>query len=121
MPRRRPGQMRAALAQRRRHPGPGTSRISGLSPKVVAEIGRLEVTRSYLWPGMIAIAVRQWDGFVPNPYRRLWVDDDGGCGYWECCMDPWLARDFTEGVLLGMSRRRAREFRRFVDRLDVLY
>lgn len=121
MPRRRPGQMRAAWNRRRRLPGPVPVRLRGLSPQVLAEIGRLEATRNYLWPGLIAIAVRQWDDFVRNPYNRLWVDDDGGCGYLECCMDPWLARDLIERVLLGMSKRRAREFRRFIDQLDALY
>ena len=119
MPRRRPSRLRAA-AFARHWPCLVTDHLRGLSPQVVAEIARLESARGFS-PGMTATALRLWGSFVRDPYRRLWVDNDGGCGIWECCGDPREARDLLESVARGMSRRRAVEFRRRIDPLDDLY
>src|ERR1700732_4241050 len=120
MPRRRLGLVRADLPRRPR-PHDGTATIRGLSAQALAEIGRIERTRGYLWPGAVAAAMRHWRSFVHNPYRQLWVDNDGGCGIWECCGSPWEAREMLEAVLLNLSRRRARELHRLIDPLDELY
>jgi hypothetical protein len=121
MPRRRPAQVRTGQPRRPR-PHDATSAIDDLSPRALSEISRLERTRGYLWPGSTAVALRMWRGFVHNPYRRLWVDNnDGGCGIWECCGAPWEARQMLEAVMLNLSRQRAREFRQLIDPLDELY
>jgi hypothetical protein len=119
MPRKRPGRIRAEQQLR---PRSLTYRpiITGLSSPALAEVARVEQSRNYLWPGVTAVAVRRWQGFVHNPYRRLWIHDDG-CGVWECCGNPLEAREFLEAVILGMSRRRARELRHLVDELDDMY
>lgn len=98
-----------------------TSAINGLSSRALSEISYLERTRRYLWPGSTEVALRMWRGFVHSPYRRLWVDNDSGCGIWECCGAPWEARQMLEAVMLNLSRRRARELHRLIDPLDELY
>lgn len=120
MPRRRPGQVRAALP-RRRSPHDFTPAIPGLSPQLCAEIGRLQHPDDRLWPGTIHIALRMWQGFVHHPYRRLWVEDDGGCGHWECCADPWRAREILDEALRSLPRHRQAEFRKFIMTLDQMY
>jgi hypothetical protein len=109
-------------AERRLRPRPGDHRpvIPGLSAPALAEVARAELTRNYLWPGVTTVAVRRWRAFVRSRPRRLW-DGDTGCGEWECCGSPWEAREFLEGVIRTMSRRRARELRRLVGELDDLY
>jgi len=87
----------------------------------LAEIDRLERIRGYLWHGAVADALRLWRTFVHDPYRRLRVDGDNGCGFWACCGDPWQAREILQGALLSMSRRHARELRRIVAPLDAEY
>ena len=74
-----------------------------------------------MWPGTVLIALRQWQSFVRHPYRRLWVEDDGGCGHWECCMDPWKAREVLDEALLSLPRHRQSEFRQFLADLDGRY
>ncbi|WP_059006854.1 hypothetical protein [Streptomyces specialis] len=119
MPRRRPGRVRGEQRLRLRDERPPG--LAVLSPAACAEISRIERRRNYLWPGVTATALRHWRGFVHDPSHRLRVDDDGGCGVWECCGDPFEARDFLEAVMLAMSRPRRRELRAVVDRLDDLY
>jgi hypothetical protein len=120
MPRRRPGRVRAE--QQPRHQLTYRPFIAGLSSPALAEVARVETCRNYLWVGVTADAIKIWRGFVQNPYRRLWIDyEDGGCGVWQCCSNPSEAREILEAVILGMSRRRARELRSLVDQLDDLY
>ncbi|MGW0754657.1 hypothetical protein [Streptomyces sp. NPDC002587] len=39
--------------------------------------------------------MRIWRGFVRDPYRNPWSEyEDGGCGVWECCGNPFEAREF---------------------------
>ncbi|MER6670052.1 hypothetical protein ABT256_36220 [Amycolatopsis japonica] len=84
------------------------------SPALAAGISRLERSRNYLGPGAVRTALRLWREFVADPYRRLRVDSEG-CGVWECCGDPWQAREMLEGVLRALPRRSAAELRRHID------
>ncbi|MDI3405874.1 hypothetical protein [Streptomyces cavernicola] len=95
--------------------------ITELSPAALAEVVRLERSRNYLWPGGAETCLLLWARFVRAADHRLWVDNHGGCGIWECCGDPYLAREFLEGLMLAMSRRRGRELRRVVASIDVDY
>ncbi|MDQ8701253.1 hypothetical protein RCO28_01960 [Streptomyces sp. LHD-70] len=97
------------------------SMITGLSPAALAEIVRLERSRNYLWPGAAESSLLVWARFVRTAHHRLWVDNDGGCRIWECCGDPYLARDLLEGLMLAMSPRRGRELRRVVEPYDARY
>ncbi|MFF3767567.1 hypothetical protein ACFYYR_26290 [Streptomyces sp. NPDC001922] len=120
MPRNRPGQVRAR--QRPRTPLTRRPVIAGLSSAALAEVARVEHSRNHLWAGVTADALAMWGAFVRRPYHRLWTPhEDGACGIWECCGNPYEAREFLESVILGMYRRRARELRAVVDRLDTLY
>lgn len=119
MPRRRPGQVRAALPHRRRLDDLLTPAIPGLSPRLCAEIGRLKDPDDRLWPDTVLDALRLWQGFVCHPYRRLWAEDE--CGHWECCPDPWQAREILDEALHSLPRRAQAEFRRFVAAIDELY
>jgi len=121
MPRRRPGEVRATqLAPCR--PAVRSVMLQGVSPYALAVITRLEQARDGWWPGVVGAALWKWYCFVRNPYRRVWVDyPDGGCGIFECCGSPWLARDMIEVVLTAMSPRSGRDLRRIVDRLDQMY
>ncbi|MEU8763923.1 hypothetical protein [Streptomyces sp. NPDC048659] len=85
-------------------------------------MARVEHSRNYLWPGVTAESLRMWREFVRGPYRNLWREyEGGGCGVWECCGNPFEAREFPDAVMRGMSRRRARELRLLVGRLDDAY
>ena len=55
-----------------------------------------------------------------NPYRRLWIDDDG-CGVWECCGNPFEARELLGFVAQALPRKSARELRERLEALDALY
>lgn len=122
MPRRRPGHVRAGL---RRRPlpydrVPADPADPALSPRLCTEIARLR-PREGSWPGTFLTALRQWRYFVRNPYRRLWVDDDTGCGYFECCGDPWQAREILEETLHKLPRPERAELRKILADLDALY
>ncbi|MEO3978040.1 hypothetical protein [Streptomyces sp. CAU 1734] len=120
MPRRRPGRVRAEQWQR--HPLTHRVTITGLSAPARAEVARVERSRNFLWPGVTADSLRLWKEFVRQPYRKLWSEyENGSCGIWECCGNPFEAREFLDAVVHGMSRRRARELRLLVDRLDDSY
>ncbi|MBA0049406.1 hypothetical protein E0L36_00285 [Streptomyces sp. AJS327] len=95
--------------------------MDGLSPRTRYEIARLECARGYLRPGTTAVALRHWRAFVHDPYHRLWVDHDGGCGIWECCADPHEARELLEGVRGALRPRARREFGRLLAPLDARY
>ncbi|TQK42340.1 hypothetical protein FBY35_3730 [Streptomyces sp. SLBN-118] len=120
MSRKRPGQVRAG--QHLRDHLTYRPRIRGLSSAAHAEVARVETSRNHLYVGYTADAVRMWRNLVHNPYRRLWVEyEHDGCGVWQCCGSPFEARTLLEAVIVGMSRRRARELRSLVDQLDDLY
>ncbi|WP_091598747.1 hypothetical protein [Amycolatopsis lurida] len=108
MPRRAPTQVRREL--RLRHPADFGK---GFSPALAAELTRLERSRNYLGPGATRTALRLWREFLTNPYWRLRVDSEG-CGVWECCGDPWQAREMLEGVVLALPARVAKELRRHI-------
>ncbi|WP_254667965.1 hypothetical protein [Streptomyces griseus] len=56
--------------------------IRGLSSAALAEVRRIERQKKYLWPGSIASAMVRWRSFVPQPDRRLWEYESGGCAEW---------------------------------------
>jgi hypothetical protein len=120
MPRKRPGRVRVEL---RRHPRTrdNITTVQGLSSAALAEVRRIERQKKYLWPGSIGSAMVRWRIFVHEPNRRLSDYGNGSCSEWDCCGDPWLAREYLEAVMLAMTRRRARELRRLVDALDSRY
>jgi hypothetical protein len=120
MPRRPPKAVRAGLRRRTQQPD-STSFIQGLSGRALRDIARLERTRGYLWPGRTERALYMWQHFVSLPYHRLWVDNEGGCGVWECCGEPREARDILEGVMLALPSRSSAELRMFVREFDDLY
>lgn len=120
MPRRPPKAVRASLLRRQQQPD-SASFIRGLSGRALYDVGRLERTRGYLWPGRTERALRMWQHFVSLPERRLWVDNEGGCGVWECCGEPREARDVLEGVMLALPKRSARELRELIRESDDRY
>ncbi|NBE53054.1 hypothetical protein [Streptomyces boluensis] len=122
MPRRRPGRVRVEGRLHPRSPYLASrSKIPELSVAAHAEIARIERSRSYLWVGATETSLLLWDKFVRTADHRLWVGNRGGCWVWECCGDPYLARDFLEGVLLSMSPRGRRELWALVGPLDARY
>ncbi|MEV5240152.1 hypothetical protein AB0K89_13735 [Streptomyces cinnamoneus] len=123
MPRRRPEQLRAALAHRRRPHAPYDSPsvvIDGLSARTLAEISRLEHTRTCLHPGDASRAVRLWKDHVRLPLRDLTRYDERACVY-DCCGDPLEARILLDQIMQGLSRRGARELRAQLHRSDELW
>ncbi|GHC73359.1 hypothetical protein [Streptomyces cinnamoneus] len=123
MPRRRPEQVRATLACRRRPYAPYNSPsvvIDGLSARTLAEISRLERARTYLHPGDVARAVRLWKDHVRLPVRDLTHHDERGCLY-DCCGDPLEARVLLDGIMQALSCRGARELRAQLHRFDELW
>ncbi|MEU1312444.1 hypothetical protein ABZ419_26630 [Streptomyces cinnamoneus] len=124
MPRRRPEQVRAGLARRRRPYAPYNSPsvvIDGLSARTLAEISRLERTRTYLHPGDVSRAVRLWKDHVRLPLRDLAHHYEHGCLYGDCCGDPLEARVLLDKIMQALSRRGARELRAALHRLDELW
>ncbi|MCA6091059.1 hypothetical protein LE181_02595 [Streptomyces sp. SCA3-4] len=123
MPRRRPDQVRAARARRRRPYAPYNSPsvvIDGLSARTLAEISRLERTRAYLHPGDAGQAVRLWKDHVRLPLRDLTHHDEHACLY-DCCGDPLEARILLDMIMQALSRRGARELRAQLHRFDELW
>lgn len=120
MPRRRPGRVRAELPRVRR-PYDDVTVIPGLSAPALGEVRRIERLKKYLWPGSVGGALVRWRKFVHEPTRRLAYYNEGRCHRWECCGDPWQAREYLEAVMHAMSPRRARELCRIVDALDREY
>ncbi|GHF58099.1 hypothetical protein GCM10010218_44420 [Streptomyces mashuensis] len=123
MPRRRPEEVRAALPRRRRphdHLAPSLV-IDGLSARTLAEISRLERTRTYLFRGEVSQAVRLWKDHVGLPVRVLAHHYEQGCLYWDCCGDPLEARVLLDDVMQALSRKSARELRAELRRFDELW
>jgi hypothetical protein len=83
--------------------------LSGLSPRGMASLARLERTR--LWPGAAAEALRVWERFVRDPMHRQW-DSQYGCGYMQCCPDPNELRGLLDVVAHALPARDARAFRK---------
>ncbi|WP_129841989.1 hypothetical protein [Streptomyces sp. RFCAC02] len=121
MPRNRPGRLRAEQPRASRHGQGREPRIAGLTSAAHAEIRHIERTRGHLAPGDTATALRLWREFVHDPRHRFLDTEARGCTIWECCGDPYQARDSLEAVILAMSRRRGRELRRLIDALDDLW
>ncbi|MFD4988419.1 hypothetical protein [Streptomyces sp. NPDC058374] len=88
----------------------------GLSGGALAELSRLERSRSYLWPGSVAEALHAWATHVRQPRSRTWPHQEHVPCY--CCPDPWESRELLDRVGRAMSRRGARELRRVVARHD---
>ncbi|MCG5118519.1 hypothetical protein MA546_06980 [Streptomyces sp. T7(2022)] len=89
--------------------------IDGLSAGTLAELARLERTRTCLWPG----AVRAWAEHVRLPRGRTWPHP--GHGACCCCPDPWESRELLDQVARALSRRGARELRRVLAGHDQLW
>lgn len=92
-----------------------------MSTRLRVALSQLEHPDDRYWPGTLLIAIRQWQRFVRYRYRRLWIEDDGGCGYWECCTDPWKAREVLDEALFALPHHHQAEFRQFLAALDDLY
>lgn len=118
MPRRRPGHIRAGIADRQQPHRPRPA-IDRLSPGALSEIVCLERTRNYLHPGDINSALRLWKDYVHRPARELWHDDEFGNVHWYCCGNPLEGRALLDGVIRAMSPRGARELRKIVEELDA--
>ena len=97
------------------------SELDRFSQRFLSDIVRLELSRGYLWPTAVHSALEHWTGFVHNPYRRLWDVDVDGCGIWECCGDPYEARELLGFVARALPRKSARELRKRLKALDDLY
>lgn len=115
MPRRRPAQFRVPAG-----PHDHTSVVAGLTAGELAEIGRLERTRNYLWPGAVAESLARWREIVRLSHHRLLIRQEG-CGIWRCCGDPHEVRELLEYTMRAMSRRHARRLRKLVAALDEQY
>ncbi|WP_225440060.1 hypothetical protein [Amycolatopsis eburnea] len=107
MARRPPARVRAD-SPRRRTAGERVPTLSGLSPRGLASLVRLERTR--LWPGAAAEALRAWEAFVRHPFHRLW-DPASGCGVLQCCPDPDELRHVLDLVAHALPAEDARAFR----------
>jgi hypothetical protein len=94
--------------------------LDGFSERFIADIVRLELSRGYLWPTAVLSALQHWTEFVHNPYRRLWDVDVDGCGRWECCADPYEARQLLDFVARALPRKSAGELRERLKALDDL-
>ncbi|GGN26741.1 hypothetical protein GCM10011609_81750 [Lentzea pudingi] len=96
--------------------------LDGFSDRFIRDIVRLELSRGYLWPTAVQSSLEHWATFVRHPYRRLLIDDgNDGCGGWECCGNPLVARELLGFVARALPRGSARELRKRLDELDALY
>jgi hypothetical protein len=95
--------------------------LGEFSQRFTSDVVRLELSRNYLGPFAVEIALRAWTEFVHDPYRRLWDFDSKGCGISWCCADPSEARELLGFVARALPRRSARELRKRLDELDALY
>ncbi len=96
-------------------------RDSGFSPRLRADVDELEHDRNYLWPTAVESSFRRWAHSVREPYRRLWDRGVDGCGVWNCCGDPYEARELLDFVARALPRKSARELRERLEPLDDLY
>ncbi|MFJ3914237.1 hypothetical protein [Streptomyces vinaceus] len=87
----------------------------------MAEVARLERTRSYLAPGDVILALDRWKRYVRGPRRRLWDDCEWGNVHWYCCGNPLEGRALLDRVLLAMTPRSARELRAVLAQYDALW
>ena len=94
--------------------------LDGFSERFIADAARLELSRGYLWPTAVQSSLELWAGFVRDPAHRLWVHNIG-CGVWECCGDPYEARELLGFVASALPRTSARELRKRLEELDSLY
>ncbi|WP_434450915.1 hypothetical protein [Lentzea sp. E54] len=95
--------------------------LDGFSDRFLSDIVRLELSRGYLWPTAVQSSLRHWTEFVHTPYRRLWDYDENGCGFWDCCGNPFEARELLDFVARALPRKSAKELRRRLTELDDLY
>ncbi len=117
MARRSPARVRAD-PPRRGTTGEPVPTLGGLSPRGLACLVRLERTR--LWPGAAAEALRAWEGFVRDPFHRLW-DPESGCGVLRCCPDPDEVRHVLDLVAHALPAGDARTFRNRLAALAELW
>ncbi len=69
-------------------------------------------------PGTTGQALRLWGAVLDDPHRRLHDPRYEGCGFWECCADPWEVRSYLEAAAHVLPRRDARRFRTLLAHLD---
>ncbi|NGO81819.1 hypothetical protein G6045_40170 [Streptomyces sp. YC504] len=93
--------------------------MDGLPRQVMAEIQRLERTRSYLFPGAVVRAVLRWQEYAREPARRRWAYDSDADPHGECCGDPLYERERLAGVEQALSRRAARALRAVLAEADA--
>ncbi|TLP56237.1 hypothetical protein FXF59_05880 [Microbispora tritici] len=110
MPRRRPSALRARLWVNRRRYRPAP-KIPTLSSRTCAAIAHIEQQR--LRPGAIVGAFAEYEHFVRQPGRHLYLPN-AGC---PCC-DPKNARDTLEYTLRRLPAIERAELARLVTRLD---
>lgn len=95
--------------------------LKGFSGRFIADLGRLERTRNYLWPGDVELALSRWTAWVRSPSRKCWLDQTP----WEWDHypneDPFRAREVLGAVACALPRKSARELRKRLDELDALY
>lgn len=111
---------RNSIGRRRPTHASRTYPIDGLSAGAIAEVIRLEETRNYLSAGDVYLALRIWHRYVRSTARVLWADHERDGPSWDCCGDPFAARDMLDTVIAAMSTRHGRELRRLVEADDAL-
>jgi hypothetical protein len=88
---------------------------SGLSPRGVAAIIRLERTR--FWAGAAHQALQAWTMFLRDPYHRCF-DRQYGSGELLCCPDPVELRSMLDTITHALPPRDARMLRRRLAAID---
>ncbi|WP_146231409.1 hypothetical protein [Lentzea atacamensis] len=121
MPRRHP----AARRPRKRGPIFRYPVMRGFSPRLLADVDQLELTRNYLYPSYVGVLLQRWTRFMhKSPYLRF-RDTDIGPEFpppvCDCCFDPYEARVLLEFVTLALPRKSAKELRKRLDELDDVY
>ncbi|GAA4609490.1 hypothetical protein GCM10023107_91870 [Actinoplanes octamycinicus] len=113
MRRKSPGQVRAALPDRR-EPGVRITVIDGVSARGLSRIAHLE--RTDLRPGAAAAALKAWQAFARASHEdRAEMLYYGHAG---CCPDPRDSRKVLERVLRVLPPQDARALRRRIEALD---
>jgi hypothetical protein len=86
-----------------------------LSPAGAAALAAFD--RDRWWPVGLRPALAHWEGFLRNPYHRLW-EPAFGCGEPGCCPDPAEWRAYLVALATVLPPRDARHLRRVLAELD---
>src|SRR4051812_43966342 len=96
-------------------------RMSGASPRLLADVERLERSRNYLWPGAVWLALDVWTAWVRSPSRKCWMDQTPWEWEYYPEEDPFRAREVLGAVACALPRKSARELRKRLKELDDLF